>query len=286
MVNYMWILYSLLAALFSSLTTIFGKVGLSKNNSTFVTGLRTVIITIFTIIVYCLFKTNLDNINFKAIIYIFLSAITTALLWLSYFKALSLAPVSLVTPIDKLSIILTLVLSNLFLKEKITIIKIISMLLIIIGTFLIVKKRKENKNNSWLIYAFLTALFASLSTIFGKIGVKDIDSNFIIMLRTIIVLIIIWIIIILKKEYKNINLTRKNIVFIILSGISTGFSWLFYFKALKIGEASIVFSIEKLSAGIAIILSIIFLREHLNKRGILGLIMILFGTILLMIKIS
>ena len=274
----MWIIYSLLAAIFSSLTTIFGKIGLSNNNSTFVTGVRTVVIAIFTIIICVAFKSNL-NVDYKTIIYIFLSAITTALLWLSYFKALSLTDVSLVTPIDKLSIIFTLLLSSIFLKESITIFKVISISFIILGTFLIVNKRNDNSN--WIIYAFLTALFSSLSTIFAKIGIKNADSNFAIMLRTIIVLIIIWIIIFIKKKYENINLTKKNILFILLSGITTGLSWLFYFIALKNGEASVVFSIEKLSAGISIILSMIFLKESLSKKGIIGLIMILLGTFIL-----
>jgi len=278
----MWIIFAILAAIFSGLTTVFAKVGVSKANSTLVTGLRTIVILIFSVIVFMFLGDGFKNLNLKTIIFIILSGITTALLWICYFKALSLADVSKVTPIDKLSIVVTLILSCIFLKEKITIIKIVSMLSMISGTFLMVNKKKDTKENNWLIYALLTALFTSLATILGKIGIKDINPNLGTMLRTIIILIIIWGVIFVKKEYKDINkLNKKNILFITLSGISTGLSWLFYFMALKEGEASIVFPIEKLSAAVAILISVIFLKEKLDKKGKLGFCLIIGGTLLL-----
>ena len=278
----MWIIFAILAAIFSGLTTVFAKVGVSKANSTLVTGLRTIVILIFSVIVFIFLGDGFKNLNLKTIIFIILSGITTALLWICYFKALSLADVSKVTPIDKLSIVITLILSSVFLKEKITIIKIVSMISMISGTFLMVNKKNDTKENNWLIYALLTALFTSLATILGKIGIKDINPNLGTMLRTIIILIIIWGIIFVKREYKDISkLNKKNILFIALSGISTGLSWLFYFMALKEGEASIVFPIEKLSAAVAILISVIFLKEKLDKKGKLGFCLIIAGTLLL-----
>ena len=278
----MWIIFAILAAIFSGLTTVFAKVGVSKVNSTLVTGLRTIVILIFSIIVFMFFGEGFKNLNVKTIIFIVFSGITTALLWICYFKALSLADVSMVTPIDKLSIVLTLVLSFFFLNEKITIIKIISMIFMVSGTFLMVNKNKKKSKENWLLYALLTALFTSLATILGKIGIKDINPNLGTMLRTIIILVIIWGVIFVKKEYKDMNeLNKKNILFIVLSGLSTGLSWLFYFMALKEGEASIVFPIEKLSAAVAILISVMFLKEKLDKKSKLGFCLIIGGTLLL-----
>ena len=281
----MWILFSILAAIFSGLTTVFAKVGVSRANSTLVTGLRTIVITIFSTILFFIFDNKIDKFDLKILIFIILSGITTALLWMCYFKALSLSDVSKVTPIDKLSIVITLILSHFVLNEKITIIKIISMLFMIIGTFLMVGKTKKEKHNNWLIYAFLTAIFTSLATILGKIGIENTNPNFATMLRTIEIHIIIWEVILIKKEYKDKKkITKKNMIFIALSGISTAISWLFYFKALKEGEASVVFPIEKLSAAVAILISIMFLKEKLNKKGVIGFIMIIIGTMLLIFE--
>lgn len=280
----MWIFFAILAAIFSGLTTVFAKVGVSKANSTLVSGIRTIVIMIFSILVFLFLGDGFKNIYLKNIIFIVLSGITTALLWICYFKALSLADVSMVTPIDKLSIVLTLILSYIFFKEKITIIKVISMICMIGGTFLMVNNDKENKENNWIIFAFLTAVFTSLATILGKMGINNINPNLGTMLRTIVILVIIWGVIIIKKEYIDIRkITKKNILFIILSGISTGISWLFYFMSLKDGEVSIVFPIEKLSAAVAILISIIFLKEKLDKKGILGFILIILGTLLLIL---
>lgn len=277
-----WIIFAILAAVFSGLTTVFAKVGVTKANSTLVTGLRTIVIAIFSVFVCLFFNVRMDNLDLKTMLFIALSGITTALLWICYFKALSLADVSKVTPIDKLSIVLTLILSSIFLGEKITIIKVISMICMVSGTFLMVKKFNEDKEGNWLIFAILTAIFTSLATILGKIGIESIDPNLGTMLRTMIILVMIWIIIFAKKEYTDVRkLSGKNILFIVLSGVSTGLSWLFYFKALKEGEASIVFPIEKLSAAVAILISIIFLKEKLDKRGVFGFILIILGTLLL-----
>ncbi len=146
-------------------------------------------------------------------------------------------------------------------------------------------KKEEETNNKWIIYAILTAVFASLATILSKIGLNNIDSNFASLLRTFIALLIIWIIVLINKRYKEIKyINRKGWIFIILSGLSTGLSWLCYFKALQEGEASIVFPIEKLSVLVAVIFSWIFLKEKVTKKSIIGLILIVIGTSILMFK--
>lgn len=281
--NLSWIIFALLAAFFSGITSVLAKVGIKDVDSNLATAIRTVIILIFSIILVLFMKSfnEIYNLNKKNLIFLISSGIATSLLWISYFKALQYGSVSKVTPIDKTSIVLTLILSSIFLNESITFIKIISIVLILSGTFLMVKKEKET-NNKWIIYAILTAVFASLATILSKIGLNDIDSNFASLLRTFIALIIIWIIVLINKKYKEIKyINRKGWLFIILSGISTGLSWLCYFKALQNGEASIVFPIEKLSVLVAVIFSWIFLKEKVTIKSIIGLILIVIGTLIL-----
>lgn len=285
----MWIFFSLLAAFFAGITSVFAKIGIKEVNSLLATSLRTTIILIFSLIVVFYIKSynELLSLDLKTIIFLVLSGITTAFLWIFYFKALELSSICLVSPIDKTSVILTLILSYFFLDEKITIIKILSMILLLSGAILMTSKSncKNVSNKKWLIYAILTAILTSLATILGKIGLNDIESNLASLIKTIIVFIIIWFITIVKKQNKNIkNISKKSWIFIILSGLTTGLSWLFYFKALQEGEASKVFPIEKLSIVVGILFSCILLKEQLNKKQIIGLFLIVISTVLLIIN--
>lgn len=281
----MYIIYALLAALFSGLTSVFAKSGINSKNSLISTYVRTLVITLFLFIVVTLRNdfNDLYLLDKKTIIFLVLSGISNTLLWICYFKALDLGTVSKVTPIDKTSIILTLILSSIFLHEKITIIKVLSIIFILTGTLLTIKREdKDSKDNKWILYAFLTAIFTSTTTVISKIGIENTNTCLTTFLRTIIVLILLTIINLFKNKFKDIkNLDKRNYMFIILSGISTSLSWLFYFTSLSLGEASIVFPIEKLSLVVSIVTSTIFLKEKLNKKQILGIITIVIGTSLL-----
>lgn len=281
----MYIIYALLAALFSGLTSVFAKSGINSKNSLISTYVRTLVITLFLFIVVTLRNdfNDLYLLDKKTIIFLVLSGISNTLLWVCYFKALDLGTVSKVTPIDKTSIILTLILSSIFLHEKITIIKVLSIIFILTGTLLTIKREdKDSKDNKWILYAFLTAIFTSTTTVISKIGIENTNTCLTTFLRTIIVLILLTIINLFKNKFKDIkNLDKRNYMFIILSGISTSLSWLFYFTSLSLGEASIVFPIEKLSLVVSIVTSTIFLKEKLNKKQILGIIIIVIGTSLL-----
>lgn len=281
----MYIIYALAAALFSGLTSVFAKSGINKESSLLATFIRTIVITLFLFVVV-LINNNLNEIfslDKKTILFLVLSGISNTLLWICYFKALDLGTVSKVTPIDKTSIILTLILSSIFLNEKITIIKVLSIIFILVGTLLTIRKNdEESKDNKWILYAVLTAIFTSTTTVISKVGIENTNTNLTTFLRTIIVLILLTIITLFKKKFKDIKkLNKKNYLFIILSGISTSLSWLFYFKALSLGEASVVFPIEKLSLVVSIVTSTIFLKERLNKKQIIGIIIIVMGTSLL-----
>lgn len=284
----MWIIYALVSAIFSGLTSVLASYSskLNKVDSILITTIRTFIILVLSFITTLIYKTfnEIYNLNIKTIIFLILSGISTTLLWIFYFKALDTGDVSKVTPIDKTSIVITLILSMIFLHEKITIIKVISIIFILVGTLLTVNKKTTNeKDNKWILYSILTAIFTSTTTIISKIGLNDIDSVLATFIRTVIVFIILMFIVIIKKKYVYLkDISKKSLRYVIYSGITNTLSWLFYFASLKDGETSIVFTIEKLSIIVTILLSVIFLKEKLNRKQIIGIIIIVIATSLLM----
>lgn len=284
----MWIIYALVSAIFSGLTSVLASYSskLNKVDSILITTIRTFIILVLSFIATLIYKTfnEIYNLDIKTIIFLILSGISTTLLWIFYFKALDTGDVSKVTPIDKTSIVITLILSMIFLHEKITIIKVISIIFILIGTLLTVNKKTTNeKDNKWILYSILTAIFTSTTTIISKIGLNDIDSVLATFIRTVIVFIILMFIVIIKKKYIYLkDISKKSLRYVIYSGTTNTLSWLFYFASLKDGETSIVFTIEKLSIVVTILLSVIFLKEKLNRKQIIGIIIIVIATSLLM----
>lgn len=137
----------------------------------------------------------------------------------------------------------------------------------------------------WWIYAILSALFASLTAIFAKVGVANINSNLATGIRTVVVLIMLWCIILARGEAKGISsLSKQNIAFLVISGIATGLSWLFYFKALQLGNVSQVATIDKLSVALTIILAITFLGETLTLKTAVGAGLIIVGTLVMIVK--
>ena len=280
----MYIFYALLAALTSGITTLFAKKSLNTN-SNLVTFLRTIIIFLFTIVVVFLFKVEFVKLDFKTLLFLILSGIFTALLWICYFKALSLSSVNKVTPVDKTSIVLTLILSSIFFKERITLYKIVSIVFMLFGTYLMVGKSDKENNNKWLFYAILTSIFNSIATIIAKFGIKNVDTSYATFIRVLVVLVCIFLYIFIRKDYKDIkNIKKKDYLYISLSGISTSLSWLFYFMALKLGDASLVFPIEKLSAGFAIVFSSIFLKEKMDRKMKIGFVLILISVAILIVN--
>lgn len=286
----MWILCAFLSAFFAGITAILAKIGIKNIDSSLATAIRTIVILIFSFLMVLLVGSlpTINTLSIKTIIFLVLSGLATGVSWLCYFKALQLGNVNKVTPIDKSSTILTMLLACLFLGETITSLKMLSIILIGIGTYLMIEKKKDTKivkTNKWLIYAFLSAIAASLTSILGKVGIEGVESNLGTFIRTIVVLIMAWIVVFVTKKQDGIkHIDKKSWLFLILSGFTTGFSWLFYYKALQDGEASIVVPIDKLSIVITIFFSYFVLKEKLNKKSLLGLICIVIGTILLLVK--
>lgn len=136
----------------------------------------------------------------------------------------------------------------------------------------------------WWIYALLSAFFASLTAIFAKLGVSDINANLATAIRTVIILVMAWGIVFFRHETKELtSLSRANIFYLIISGIATGLSWIFYFRALQSGKVSQVAPVDKLSVALTIVLSVIFLREALTLKVAIGAAMIIAGTLVLIL---
>lgn len=287
----MWILYAFGSALFAGATSILAKIGIEEVDSHLATALRTIVVLVFSwLMVFIVGSQNqLTAISIKSYIFLILSGMATGASWLCYFKALQLGDVNKVVPIDKSSTILTMILAFVFLKEDITIPMVIGMIAIGIGTYLMIQKKEEEqkqvKNKVWLIYAVLSAVFASLTSILAKVGIENVESNLGTAIRTIVVLIMAWIIVFLQKKHGQVkNISKKSFVFIGLSGIATGASWICYYKALHDGLASIVVPIDKLSILVTVAFAYIFLREKLSRSSMVGLILITVGTLSLLIK--
>ena len=285
----MWILYAFGSAFFAGITAILAKIGIKNTDSNLATAIRTIVILIFSWLMVFIVGSfdTITELTTKTIIFLILSGVATGLSWLCYFKALQLGNVNKVTPIDKSSTILTIILAMIFLGEKITILKIISIILIGIGTYLMIEKKNDNKqvkDNKWLIFALGSAVFASLTSILGKIGINGVESNLGTAIRTIVVLIMAWVVVFITKKQSEIkDIDKKSWKFLLLSGLTTGLSWLCYYKALQDGEASIVVPIDKLSIIITISFSYFILKEKLNKKSLIGLILIIIGTLTLLV---
>ena len=286
----MWVIFAFGSALFAGITAILAKIGIRNTDSNVATAIRTIVILIFSwmMVIVVGAQNTVGEINSKTLIFLILSGMATGGSWLCYFKSLQLGDVNKVTPIDKSSTVLTMLLAFIILGESITIFKIIAMISIGTGSYLMITRKNVTVNptegNKWMIYAISSAVFASLTSILGKIGIQEIDSNLGTAIRTIVVLIMAWIVVFVTGKQNEIaKIDKKSIIYLCFSGITTGLSWLCYYKALQDGQASIVVPIDKLSIIITIAFSYLFLNEKLTRKSLLGLCFMVIGTLLLLI---
>lgn len=287
---FMWIIFALLSAFFAGITAVLSKVGIKNVNSDLGTAIRTIVVFVFAWLMVFVVDAwgGITSITSKTLIFLVLSGLATGASWLCYFKALKLGDVNKVAPIDKSSTVLTMILAFIFLGEKITILKGVCIILIGLGTYMMIEKRESDekigKNTEWLVWAILSAVFAALTSVLGKIGISDIDSTLGTAIRTFVVLIMLWIVVWVSKSQSDIkNITPRTLVFLVLSGITTGLSWLCYYKALQDGQASVVVPIDKLSILVTIAFSYIVLGEKLTKKSFCGLALLVCGTLLLLV---
>lgn len=281
----MWLFFALGSAFFAGITAVLAKIGIEHVNSTLATALRTVVVLAFSWLMVFVVGSQggIAQISGPTLLFLVLSGLSTGASWLCYFKALQLGDVNKVAPIDKSSTVLTILLAFIFLGEPVSIPQALGVVGIGVGTLLMIAKKevKDGKPHSkaWLVYAFLSAVFASLTSIFGKIGVENVESNLGTAIRTIVVLVMAWVMVFVTGEQKGIrSIGKKSWMFLFLSGITTGLSWLCYYRALQDGPASVVVPIDKLSILVTIVFSWIVLKEKLTPKAAVGLVLILAGT--------
>lgn len=287
----MWIFYAFGSALFAGLTSILAKCGIRHTDSDVATAIRTIVVLVFSWIMVFVVgaQDGIAAVSGKTWLFLILSGVATGASWLCYFHALQTGDVNKVVPIDKSSTILTIVLAFLFLGEEVSTLKIVCVILIGAGTFLMIQKKETEKSEgqekkSWLLYACLSAVFASLTSILGKIGIEGLNSNLGTAIRTAVVLLMAWIMVFAKGKQKEIGrIDRRELGFICLSGLATGGSWLCYYKALQDGLASVVVPIDKLSILVTIAFSYLVFHEKLTKRAAIGLVLIVAGTLLMIL---
>lgn len=281
----LWILFAFGSAFFAGITAVLAKIGIEHINSTLATAVRTVVVLAFSwLMVFVVGSQNtIGQITGNTLLFLILSGLSTGASWLCYFKALQLGDVNKVAPIDKSSTVLTILLAFLFLGEPISLPQILGVLGIGIGTLLMISKKEVDQekpqSKSWLLFALLSAVFASLTSIFGKMGVENVESNLGTAIRTIVVLVMAWAMVFVTGEQKDLGkIDRKSAFFLLLSGITTGLSWLCYYRALQDGLASVVVPIDKLSILVTIVFSGLVLKEKLSRKAGVGLVLILTGT--------
>ncbi|MEG0963471.1 MAG: EamA family transporter [Lachnospiraceae bacterium] len=290
----MWILLAVGSAVFAGITAILAKIGIKNTDSDVATALRTIVVWVFSWIMVGVTGSfmPLSDIPIQTMCLLLLSGMATGASWLCYFKALQLGDVNKVTPIDKSSTVLTMILAVLFLGESLSVTMVFGMIGILVGTMLMIEKRKQareepvvtEKKGGWLVYACLSAMFASVTSILGKLGMEGIPSNLGTAIRTGVVLLMAWLVVLIQKKQSKIHgISSRNWIFLICSGITTGLSWLCYYRALQKGPASIVAPIDKLSVLITVLFARVILKEQMSRKAIIGLCLLVAGTLLLLL---
>ena len=285
----MWVLYAFGSALFAGLTAILAKCGIRKTDSTVATAIRTIVVLAFSwgMVFLVGSEAQLAEISGRTLLFLVLSGLATGASWLCYFRALQIGDVNKVVPADKSSTVLTILLAVLFLHETLSWTRGIGMVCIAAGTYLMIEKKQSTgaakAGGSWLLYAAGSAVFASLTSILGKIGITGVESNLGTAIRTGVVLIMSWMMVFVTGKGTQVRAIPKNeLGFICLSGLATGGSWLCYYKALQDGPASVVAPIDKLSILVTILFSYLVFHEKLSKKAAIGLILVVGGTLLML----
>ena len=283
----MWIAFACGSALFAGITAILAKCGIEHTDSTVATAVRTIVVLLFSWIMVLIVGSagGISQIEPRTWLFLILSGLCTGASWLCYFRALQIGDVNKVVAVDKSSAVLTIILAFIFLGEGVSLAKGAATVAIAIGTFMMLEKKdvgagEHEVRGSWLVYAVLSAVFASLTTILGKVGIEGVESNLGTAIRTCVVLVMAWIMVFVEGKQGEVRLIRpRELAFILLSGITTGASWLCYYRALQLGPASAVVPIDKLSIVVSIAFSYVVFGERLSKRALAGLVLIVAGTL-------
>ena len=282
----MWIIIAVLSALFAGLTSILAKCGIRKTDSDVATALRTIVVLLFSwIMVFIVGSVNtIAQITPKSLLFLILSGIATGASWICYFKALSVGDVNKVIPVDKSSTVLTVLLAIILFSETNHLaVKLVGTVLLAVGIFMMIEKKKAGAKQTkvlWLPYAIGSAVFAALTSILTKVGIEGVESNLATAIRTGVVLVMAWLIVLIKGKQKQLkSLDKKELGFIALSGLATGGSWLCYYYAIQNGVVSVVVPIDKMSVVVTVVFSYFVFKEKLSRKAIIGLALMVIGTL-------
>ncbi len=286
----MWVLMAAGSAFFAGVTSILAKCGIRKTDSTVATALRTIVVLLMSclMVLICGSADQITQISGKAWLFLVLSGLATGGSWLCYFRALQLGDVNKVVPVDKSSTVLSMLMAFILFHEELSPLKAVCLVMITAGIFLMIEKKKtdasEKRSMKWLPYAVMSAVFAALTSILGKIGIDGVESNLGTAIRTAVVLVMAWLMVLVTgKAPKVRGLDKRELLFIALSGLATGASWLCYYRALQTGLVSVVVPIDKLSILVTVLFSYIVFHEKLTKRSAIGLALLTAGTLLMLI---
>ena len=284
----MWLLMAVLSAVFAGVTSILAKCGIKKTDSDVATALRTVVVLAFSWLMVALTGsyTPLGQLQTRSLVFLVLSGLATGASWICYFKALSIGNVNQVVPVDKSSTVLTVLLAIIVFHETANLtVKLIGTALLAVGIFLMVERKQTQEKTAsrgWLLYAVGSAVFAALTSILAKLGVRDVASNLATAIRTGVVLVMAWLIVLIKGKGTQVkSLDTKELAFIALSGLATGASWLCYYYAVQHGVLSVVVPIDKLSVVVTVAFSYFVFHEKLSKKAFVGLGLMVAGTLLM-----
>lgn len=284
----MWIFYACGSAVFAGVTSILAKCGIRKTDSNVATAIRTVVVLVFSWLMVFVVGSQgtIRDISGRTLVFLVLSGLATGASWLCYFRALQIGDVDKVVPVDKSSIILTVLLAFLLLHETVSGMKLLGLAGIGVGTYLMIQRKgggtEEHHGRGWFFYAAGSAVFASLTSILGKIGISGVESNLGTAIRTGVVLVMAWVVVFVTGKQGTLrDIPRRELGFICLSGLATGGSWLCYYKALQDGPASLVAPIDKLSILVTIGFSYVVFHEKLSAKSAWGLGLITAGTLMM-----
>lgn len=284
----MWLAAALLSALFAGLTTVLAKCGIKKTDSDVATAIRTgaVLLLAWAVAFAAGSAGDALHISGRSLLFLTLSGLATGASWICYFKALSVGEVNKVAAVDKSSTVLTMLAAILIFKEYNHLaVKLVCTAAVAAGVCLMAERKPALKEGgsggrSWFVYAVLSAVFAALTSILAKVGISDVESNLATAIRTGVVLLLAWGIVFAKGKQKQARqVDRKELVFILLSGVATGASWLCYYYAVKHGVLSVVTPIDKLSIVVTVTFSYFAFKERLSAKALLGLLLMAGGAV-------
>lgn len=285
----MWLFFAFGSAFFAGLTSILAKCGIKSTDSSVATTIRTIVVLFFSWVMVFVTgaQDGLSSVSPKSLVFLLLSGLATGASWLCYFRALQLGNINKVVPIDKSGTVLTVLLAFILLGEPIGLPWMAAgLVLVAAGTYLMLEKKSDaekSEGRGWLLYAVGSAVFASLTAILGKVGIDGVDSTLGTAIRTCVVPLMAWAVVLLKgKRRAARGIPKKEMLFILASGIATGASWLCYYRALHDGPASVVVPVDKLSILVSIAFSFFVFGERLTKKALLGLALIVAGTLLML----